>query len=136
MIVHIRTICFLVRDFIILVQVWEKVLGVCIKDATDAEIYYPEQLANQIIAESSTVKRIGFIGLGAMGFGMATHLLRSNFCVLGYDVITSIKFLFTSYLKGYYVFATGLWKDLQLFSCAMFVLNFLHLQSFLFKLWE
>ncbi|XP_057973256.1 uncharacterized protein LOC131161483 [Malania oleifera] len=69
-----------------LVKVWEKVYGVPITDAVNAETYSPEQLKDQIIAESKTVNRIGFIGLGAMGFGMATHLLRSNFCVLGYDV--------------------------------------------------
>lgn len=29
---------------------------------------------------------IAFIGLGAMGFGMATHLLRQGYPVVGYDV--------------------------------------------------
>nr|POE74168.1 putative oxidoreductase ygbj [Quercus suber] len=72
-------------DSATLAKVWEKVLGVGITDAANAEMYNPEQLANQIACKSSTVNRIGFIGLGAMGFGMATHLLRSNFCVLGYD---------------------------------------------------
>ncbi|XP_042963966.1 uncharacterized protein LOC122297829 [Carya illinoinensis] len=69
-----------------LVKAWEEVLGVKIADAANAEIYSPEQLANQNTAKSSAVNRIGFIGLGAMGFGMATHLLRSNFCVIGFDV--------------------------------------------------
>ncbi|XP_030937464.1 uncharacterized protein LOC115962725 isoform X3 [Quercus lobata] len=72
-------------DSATLAKVWEKVLGVGITDAANAEMYNPEQLANQIACKSSPVNRIGFIGLGAMGFGMATHLLRSNFCVLGYD---------------------------------------------------
>lgn len=72
-------------DSATLAKVWEKVLGVGITDAANAEMYNPEQLANQIACKSSSVNRIGFIGLGAMGFGMATHLLRSNFCVLGYD---------------------------------------------------
>lgn len=67
-------------------QVWEKVLGVNIKDAANAEQYKPEELANQIVSKSKHVKRVGFIGLGAMGFGMATHLLKSSFCVSGYDV--------------------------------------------------
>lgn len=31
---------------------------------------------------------IGFIGLGAMGFGMATHLVRQGYTVVGYDVYT------------------------------------------------
>ncbi|XP_011035592.1 PREDICTED: uncharacterized protein LOC105133340 isoform X1 [Populus euphratica] len=69
-----------------LVKVWGKLLGANIQDAASAELYEPEQLARQIVAKSGVVKRIGFIGLGAMGFGMATHLLKSNFCVVGYDV--------------------------------------------------
>ncbi|KAJ6411236.1 hypothetical protein OIU84_007908 [Salix udensis] len=60
--------------------------GANIQDAASAELYEPEQLARQIIAKSTVVKRIGFIGLGAMEFGMSTHLLKSNFCVVGYDV--------------------------------------------------
>ena len=68
-------------------QVWENKIGVKISDASNAETYIPMELASDIVAKSYTVKRIGFIGLGAMGFGMATQLLKSNFCVLGYDVI-------------------------------------------------
>lgn len=60
--------------------------GVNISKAVNAETYNPEQLAGQIIASSNAVNRVGFIGLGAMGFGMATHLLKSNFTVLGFDV--------------------------------------------------
>ncbi|KAB5524303.1 hypothetical protein DKX38_022052 [Salix brachista] len=67
-------------------SVWGKLLGANIQDAASAELFEPEQLARQIIAKSTIVKKIGFIGLGAMGFGMATHLLKSNFCVVGYDV--------------------------------------------------
>lgn len=70
-----------------LLQVWENVFQVNIQEAASAEPYIPEQLACQITSKSVAVKRIGFIGLGAMGFGMATHLLKSNFCVIGYDVI-------------------------------------------------
>ncbi|XWS50840.1 hypothetical protein CRYUN_Cryun12cG0124300 [Craigia yunnanensis] len=73
-------------DNIPLVQVWDQVLGVNTTDAANAELYSPEQLASQITAKSKTVNRVGFIGLGAMGFGMATHLVKSNICVLGYDV--------------------------------------------------
>lgn len=29
---------------------------------------------------------IGFVGLGAMGFGMATHLVHQGYSVHGYDV--------------------------------------------------
>lgn len=73
------------------VQVWEKKLGVKISDAANAETYIPEQLASHIVAKSYTINRVGFIGLGAMGFGMATHLLNSNFSVLGYDVSPQYK---------------------------------------------
>ena len=31
-------------------------------------------------------RKIGFVGLGAMGFGMAASLLRAGFVVTGYDV--------------------------------------------------
>ncbi|KAF3437146.1 hypothetical protein FNV43_RR19899 [Rhamnella rubrinervis] len=67
-------------------KVWERMHGVNISEAVNAETYIPEQLASQITASSNAVNRVGFIGLGAMGFGMATHLLRSNFTVLGFDV--------------------------------------------------
>ncbi|CAA0840661.1 ketose-bisphosphate aldolase class-II family protein [Striga hermonthica] len=69
-----------------LLKVWEKLSGVNILEAANAKTYNPEELASQLSTSSKTVKRIGFIGLGAMGFGMATHLLKSNFVVLGYDV--------------------------------------------------
>ncbi|KAK6148162.1 hypothetical protein DH2020_019074 [Rehmannia glutinosa] len=67
-------------------KVWEKLSGVQIIEAANAKAYNPLELATQLSTKSKTVKRIGFIGLGAMGFGMATHLLKSNFSVLGYDV--------------------------------------------------
>ncbi|PIN24299.1 putative dehydrogenase [Handroanthus impetiginosus] len=69
-----------------LLKVWERLSGVNIIDAANAKGYSPQELASQLSTKSKTVKRIGFIGLGAMGFGMATHLLKSNFSVLGYDV--------------------------------------------------
>lgn len=67
-------------------QAWEKTLGISIRDASHAESYEPRQLADQITTTSNSIRRIGFIGLGAMGFGMATNLIKSNFCVIGYDV--------------------------------------------------
>ncbi|XP_073147558.1 uncharacterized protein [Henckelia pumila] len=69
-----------------LLEVWEKVTGVNIIDAVNAKYNNPEELAGTLSTKSKHVKRIGFIGLGAMGFGMARHLLKSNFSVLGYDV--------------------------------------------------
>ncbi|KAH0877805.1 hypothetical protein HID58_065199 [Brassica napus] len=69
-----------------LAKIWEKVLGVGILEAANKELYKPEDLAKEITTQAKHVKRIGFIGLGAMGFGMAAHLLKSNFSVRGYDV--------------------------------------------------
>lgn len=68
-------------------QAWKSAYGVSISDAANTEVYNPEQLADEITSKSSSVKRVGFIGLGAMGFGMATQLIQSDFCVIGYDVI-------------------------------------------------
>jgi 3-hydroxyisobutyrate dehydrogenase-like beta-hydroxyacid dehydrogenase len=34
--------------------------------------------------------KVAFVGLGAMGWGMATHLLRSGFPVVGYDVFKPV----------------------------------------------
>ncbi|KAI3515639.1 hypothetical protein L1887_14540 [Cichorium endivia] len=67
-------------------KVWERVVGVKIKDAADAETYNPELLAKELGTKSQRPNKVGFIGLGAMGFGMATHLVKSDFCVQGYDV--------------------------------------------------
>lgn len=67
-------------------QIWEKVLGVGILEAANRELYKPEDLAKEITSQAKPVNRIGFIGLGAMGFGMAAHLLKSKFSVRGYDV--------------------------------------------------
>lgn len=35
---------------------------------------------------STEALKVGFAGLGAMGFGMATHLLKSGHKVCGFDV--------------------------------------------------
>lgn len=72
--------------------------GVNIRDAANQKSYNPGHLAEQLSMTSKAVKRIGFIGLGAMGFGMATHLLRSNFYVIAYDVriLFPLNFLWIS----------------------------------------
>lgn len=67
-------------------KIWEQMFGVNIREAANQKSYNPGHLAEQLAMTSKAVKRIGFIGLGAMGFGMATHLLRSNFYVIAYDV--------------------------------------------------
>ncbi|KAG4400652.1 hypothetical protein GLYMA_07G103000v4 [Glycine max] len=73
-------------DLTAIIKVWEKVYGVKISDAANADVYNPEQLASEFTTDSKSGRRVGFIGLGAMGFGMATHLLSSKFCVVGFDV--------------------------------------------------
>ncbi|KAG6493352.1 hypothetical protein ZIOFF_048334 [Zingiber officinale] len=66
-------------------KMWEKTFGVDVSEAANKEPYNPEQIANKIVKKSKVVDKIGFVGLGAMGFGMAAHLLRSNFQVIAYD---------------------------------------------------
>ncbi|KAI4351042.1 hypothetical protein L6164_005430 [Bauhinia variegata] len=73
------------NDDAALIKVWEKAYGVNITECASEDLYNPEKLATQF-TNSNSGGRVGFIGLGAMGFGMATHLLSSNFCVVGYDV--------------------------------------------------
>lgn len=91
---------------IFLGQAWEEVYGVNISDAANAETYSPEELGKQMTAGTTPGNRIGFIGLGAMGFGMATHLLKSNFCVLGYDVRFSLHSSFIT-SKEQLIYSSG-----------------------------
>jgi phosphoglycerate dehydrogenase-like enzyme len=84
-------ICLRIWNFAF--QVWEASFGVNIVDAASQQIYDASKLADQLVMESKAAKQIGFIGLGAMGFGMASHLLKSGFCVVAYDVRTLLTFL-------------------------------------------
>ncbi|KAI0524860.1 hypothetical protein KFK09_004250 [Dendrobium nobile] len=65
---------------------WEQTFGVNVREVAKQQSYNPVELANDIVAISKVVQRVGFIGLGAMGFGMASHLLKSNFSVHAYDI--------------------------------------------------
>ncbi|KAF3773654.1 putative oxidoreductase GLYR1-like protein [Nymphaea thermarum] len=67
-----------------LVKAWEKATGISV--AASMEARASEDLRSRTVTSLDAIKKVGFIGLGAMGFGMATHLLKSNFCVYGYDV--------------------------------------------------
>ncbi|WOL06597.1 hypothetical protein Cni_G15331 [Canna indica] len=67
-------------------KIWDQIFGVDIRDAAAKKSYDPAQIADIVVTKSKTVNKIGFIGLGAMGFGMAAHLLRSKFHVIAYDV--------------------------------------------------
>jgi L-threonate 2-dehydrogenase len=49
------------------------------------------------------IKKIGFVGLGAMGLGMATQLLNNGFKVAAVDTRTEVK--------GRWTAAGGLWSD-------------------------
>lgn len=49
------------------------------------------------------IKRIGFVGLGAMGFGMATQLLNNGFTVAAVDTRSEVK--------GRWTVAGGLWSE-------------------------
>ncbi|KAJ1698839.1 hypothetical protein LUZ63_007351 [Rhynchospora breviuscula] len=75
-------------------KVYEQMFGMNIRDATKQPSYDPSELAQELTATAQSVKKIGFIGLGAMGFGMASHLLKSGFSVIAYDVYkpTLVKF--------------------------------------------
>ena len=75
-------------------QVWEQLFGVNIVDAASQQIYDASKLADQLVMASKAAKRIGFTGLGAMGFGMASHLLKSGFYVTAYDVGTLLLLFF------------------------------------------
>uniref|UniRef100_A0A0C9S8F2 TSA: Wollemia nobilis Ref_Wollemi_Transcript_4673_4554 transcribed RNA sequence n=1 Tax=Wollemia nobilis TaxID=56998 RepID=A0A0C9S8F2_9CONI len=67
-----------------IVKIWEKTAGISV--VAQDEDYSPEKTAEEIVSISDKVEQIGFIGLGAMGFGMAVHLVKENFRVSGFDV--------------------------------------------------
>ena len=39
-----------------------------------------------VMSTTSSLPQVGFIGLGAMGFALSTHLVQSGFSVTGYDI--------------------------------------------------
>jgi hypothetical protein len=47
------------------------------------ELHTPQQ---RIVQAAEKPKKVAFIGLGAMGFGMASWLLKEKFTVCGFDV--------------------------------------------------
>jgi len=78
-----------------------------VSDAAKADAYKPEKLASEVITASESRKRVAFIGLGAMGFGMATQLVKSNFSVFGYDVISLYRILTYIALNKCYICFTS-----------------------------
>ncbi|XP_020586109.1 uncharacterized protein LOC110028552 [Phalaenopsis equestris] len=65
---------------------WEKTFGLNLREVAKEQSYNPVELANDLVTMPKVLQRIGFIGLGAMGFGMASCLLKSNFPVHAYDI--------------------------------------------------
>lgn len=53
---------------------------------TDTKISIKNQTQEDIVGKAIKPHRIAFIGLGAMGFGMASWLVHEGFSVCGYDV--------------------------------------------------
>lgn len=60
---------------------------------TEGNTATKEQTVEQIVDESSRPQRVAFIGLGAMGFGMASWLVQEKFTVCGFDVSTQTRSL-------------------------------------------
>ncbi|KAL1853943.1 hypothetical protein VTK73DRAFT_8867 [Phialemonium thermophilum] len=46
--------------------------------------------SNKTVAMSSAKPEVAFLGLGAMGFGMATHLVKQGYRVTGFDVWATV----------------------------------------------
>jgi UDP-N-acetyl-D-mannosaminuronate dehydrogenase len=72
-------------------KIWEKASDVKIIGAAKNDQDTFAQKAENITKEAPSVQNVGFIGLGAMGFGMASTLLREKFTVCGFDVRQMIK---------------------------------------------
>ena len=80
------TSCFLSFYICFCCKVWEKTAGVKVIAAAKYDHETFSQKAENIVKEAPSVQHVGFIGLGAMGFGMASTLLREKFIVCGFDV--------------------------------------------------
>lgn len=69
------------------VKVWEKTAGISVvASSMDGGKGYLDGKDREFIKGAIKVQRVGFIGLGAMGFGMAATLLDKEFEVCGFDV--------------------------------------------------
>lgn len=60
-------------------------------NTTQEEPHTPQQ---RIVQAAEKPKKVAFIGLGAMGFGMASWLLKEKFTVRGFDVSLFHELLF------------------------------------------
>ena len=68
------TSCFLSFYICFCCKVWEKTAGVKVIAAAKYDHETFSQKAENIVKEAPSVQHVGFIGLGAMGFGMASTL--------------------------------------------------------------
>lgn len=80
-------------------KIWEKTANVKVIAAAKNDRDTFAQKAENITKEAPSVQNVGFIGLGAMGFGMASTLLREKFTVCGFDVRRMIKWLIFLYMN-------------------------------------
>lgn len=71
------------KEFHVFDQIYEKTMGLSV--VTPVEVSKSDE---QKIMDGSLVvpDRVAFIGLGAMGFGMASWLVHEKYTVCGYDV--------------------------------------------------
>ncbi|KAJ7538401.1 hypothetical protein O6H91_11G046500 [Diphasiastrum complanatum] len=69
-----------------LVKIWHKVAGIQVTNAASAMKSDTSACVGEIQNPASKPEHIAFIGLGAMGCGMATWLVHEKFSVCGYDV--------------------------------------------------
>ncbi|KAI5066263.1 hypothetical protein GOP47_0018887 [Adiantum capillus-veneris] len=68
------------------VKVWERVAGRKITECLKNKQGSFSRKAEEIFEGAKKVESVGFIGLGAMGFGMASTLVQKKFTVCGFDV--------------------------------------------------
>ncbi|KAG0624148.1 hypothetical protein M758_3G227500 [Ceratodon purpureus] len=69
------------------VKIWEKTMGLSVATPVTTEGSGKGEVPEEPTVENSVVPdRVAFIGLGAMGFGMASWLVHEKFTVCGYDV--------------------------------------------------
>lgn len=81
-------------DHLASMQIWDKTMGVSVASpVTEGNTATKEQTVEQIVDESPMPQRVAFIGLGAMGFGMASWLVQEKFTVCGFDVSTQTSSL-------------------------------------------
>jgi 3-hydroxyisobutyrate dehydrogenase-like beta-hydroxyacid dehydrogenase len=78
------------EDDAAIVKIWEKTMSISVaapkvknNNTTLEELHTPQQ---RIVQAAEKPKKVAFIGLGAMGFGMASWLLKEKFTVRGFDV--------------------------------------------------